>query len=124
MSSPPIVRARYVSRQAFVATGATYLLFCGAIVCTVALLTLSGFFLPPRAVQSIEPQAAATIPLATIQLYSDRKGLCRHLLFHNDTGRFDEGGFAPCRGLIPAELLVDTVRGKRSEAMAKVFKFR
>jgi hypothetical protein len=124
MNRPPIVRARYASRRVFVATRGTYLLFWAAVVCTVALLTLSGFFVPPRAVQSLEPQAVETIPVATIQLYSDRKGLCRHLLFHNDSGRFDEGGFAPCRGLIPAELLVDTVRGKRSEAMAKVFKFR
>jgi hypothetical protein len=124
MNRLPIVRARYANRQAVVATGATYLLFCVGIVCAVALLTVSGFILPPRAVKSVELQAAKAIPVATIQLYSDRKGLCRHLLFHNDTGRFDEGGFAPCRGLIPAELLVDTVRGKRSEAMAKVFKFR
>lgn len=123
MSSPPI-RARSVSRQAFVATGATYLLFCGAIVCTVALLTASGLFLPQRAVQSNEPPAAVTIPVATIQLYSDRRGLCRHVLFHNDSGRFDEGGFAPCRGLIPDELLVDTVRARRSDALSKVFKFR
>jgi hypothetical protein len=124
MSSPPPVHARNASRRAYLATGATYLLFCGTVVCSVALLTVSGFFLPPRAVQSNEHHATEAVPVATIQLYSDRRGLCRHLFFHNDTGRFDEGGFAPCRGLIPAELLVDTVRTRRSDAMSKVFKFR
>src|SRR5262245_57144866 len=124
MNRPPIVRARYANRAQFVATKGAYLFFCGAVVFTVALLTISGFFLPPRAVQSLEHPVGDPIPVAKIQLNRDERGLCRQLTFHNDSGRFDEGGFAPCRGLIPEELLVDTVRGQRNEAISKVFKMR
>jgi hypothetical protein len=124
MNRSSLVRARYANRAQFVATRGAYLFFCGAVVFTVALLTIAGFFLPPRAVQSVEPAAIEPIPVAKIQLNQNEKGLCRQLTFHNDSGRFDEGGFAPCRGLIPAELLVDTVRGQRNEAISKVFKIR
>ena len=124
MNRSPVVRDRYANRSHFVATRGAYLFFCGAVVFTVALLTISGFFLPPRAVQAVEHDMGNPIPVAKIQLNQNEKGLCRQLTFHNDTGRFDEGGFAPCRGLIPAELLVDTVRGQRNEAMSKVFKMR
>jgi hypothetical protein len=123
MNRSPLVRSRYANRAQFVATKGAYLFFCGAVVFTVALLTVSGFFLPTKAVQSVE-HAVVPIPVAKIQLNQNEKGLCRQLTFHNDSGRFDEGGFGPCRGLIPEELLVDTVRGQRNEAISKVFKMR
>jgi hypothetical protein len=45
-------------------------------------------------------------------------------LFHNDTGHFEDAGSGACRGLIPQHLLIDTVRGRQADAMARVFKFR
>jgi hypothetical protein len=127
MNRPPLVRARYATPGHYVASGGAYLFFCCCVAFTVALLTLSGFVLPQRALPSIghEKSVGAPILVATIQLIPDRKGICRNLLFHNDTGRVDEGGFAPCRGLIPDEMLVETtLRGSRNDAIAKVFKFR
>jgi hypothetical protein len=129
MHRPPLVRARYATRGHYVATGGAYLFFCGCVAFTVALLTFSGFVLPQRAMPSIgheqtNAQTVAPILVATIQLIRDRQGLCRNLLFHNDTGRVDEGGFAPCRGLIPDEMLVETTRARRTEALGKVFKFK
>jgi hypothetical protein len=125
MPRPPLVRARYASRGHYAPTGGAYLFFCSCVAFTVALLTLSGFVLPERAVRSIgHQQAVEPILVATIQLAPDRQGVCRNLLFYNDSGRVDEGGFAPCRGLIPAEMLVETIRPGRREAFFKVFKFR
>ena len=129
MQRPPVVRARYANRGHYVASGGAYLFFCGCVAFTVALLTLSGFVLPQRALPAIGQEKALTksvapILVATIQLIPDRQGICRNLLFHNDTGRVDEGGFAPCRGLIPDEMLVETTRSRRTEALGKVFKFK
>jgi len=129
MQRPPIVRARYANRGHYMASGGAYLFFCGCVAFTVALLTLSGFVLPQRALPAIGQEKALTksvapILVATIQLIPDRQGICRNLFFHNDTGRVDEGGFAPCRGLIPDEMLVETTRSRRSEALGKVFKFK
>jgi hypothetical protein len=101
-----------------------YAAFCVGVVAAAAGLTFSGFVLPPRALPSVETPAPPRISVATIQLSRDEKGLCRQLLFHNDSGRFDEGGFGECRGLIPDHMLVETLSGKRNEAISKAFKFR
>jgi hypothetical protein len=126
MQRPPVLRARYVSRGHYVASGGAYLFFCASVAFTVALLTFSGFVLPQRAVPlpAHDPVVVEGVPVATIQLIPDRNGICRNLMFHNDTGRVDEGGFAPCRGLIPDEMLVETTRSRRIDALGKVFKFR
>jgi hypothetical protein len=126
MNRPPLVRARYVTRGHYVATGGAYLFFCVCVAFTVGLLTFSGFILPPRALPiGQRPSTVQAVLVAPIQLLPDREGICRNLLFHNDTGRVDEGGFAPCRGLIPDEMLVETtIRGRRNDAIAKVFKFK
>ena len=100
-----------------------YVFFCGSIVFTVALLTIATFILPPRALPMAELPSAGT-PLATIQLLPNRDGQCRNVLFHNQSGRFEDGGTAKCRGLIPDELLVDSVRANRNEAIGRVFKIR
>jgi hypothetical protein len=118
------IRARQPSRGQYVAAGGAYLFFCGAVVFTAGLLTLSGFVLPERALPATEAASGEATPIAKIQLDRNEKGLCRQLMFHNDSGRFDEGGFGPCHGLIPDELLVETVRVKRTEAIGKVFRFR
>ena len=112
----PAVRRSLASRRA-------YAFFCASIVFTVALLTITTFILPPRALPTVALPAAA-FPVATIQLIPNRDGQCRSLLFHNNTGRFEEGGIGKCHGLIPDELLVDTVRANRADAMGRVFKIR
>ena len=115
----PAVR---VSRG-YLASRRAYVFFCASIVFTVGLLTAATFILPPRAL----PNAAlptATFPVATIQLTPNRDGQCRSLLFHNASGRFEDGGTGKCHGLIPDELLVDTVRANRADAIGKVFKIR
>jgi hypothetical protein len=115
-------RARPARRRNY--RSGAYVAFCVGVVAAAAGLTFSGFVLPPRALPSTETPAPPRISVATIQLSRDEKGLCRQLLFHNDSGRFDEGGFGECRGLIPDHMLVETLSGKRNEAISKAFKFR
>lgn len=73
--------------------------FCGL---AVALLLGNGFVLSPHSphtakppLQTAKPQQAK-IPVATIQFMPDFNGVCRLLFFHNDTGRFQEGGTVHC----------------------------
>jgi hypothetical protein len=123
MKQRPNTREQYASRGNYVASRGAYLFFCVAVIFAVALLTFTSFVLPPRALPTVELHGRE-IPVAAIQLSPDRNGQCRHLLFHNDTGRFEDGGSGACRGLIPEHLLIETVRGRRADAMARVFKFR
>src|SRR5688572_26014488 len=105
MNRHPIIRAVHASRG-YVASSRAYVFFCASIVFTVALLTFASFLLPPRALPTAELKAAA-LPVAMIQFVPDRTGQCRHVVFHNDTGRFEEGGTGKCHSLIADELLVD-----------------
>src|SRR5882757_3565396 len=120
----PTARARPASRRNYAYKSGAYVVFCLGVAVTFAGLTFSGFVLPPRALPTAEMPPPPTVSIATIQLARDDKGLCRQLLFHNDSGRFDEGGFGECRGLIPEHMLVETLSGRRNEAIAKAFKFR
>jgi hypothetical protein len=113
-------------RRQSVSAQVTYVIFCGAMLVGLAGLTATGFMLPPPAAIVVEPPREGPAQ-AKIQLYSDRgQDVCRNLVFHNDSGRVDEGGYARCRGLIPDEMIVETVvvRGRRMEAIARAFKFR
>jgi hypothetical protein len=123
MNRHPIVHSVRASGGSYLAPGRAYVFFCISIVFTVALLTFTSLYLPPRALQTGEMKAVE-FPVAMIQLIPNRAGLCRHLVFHNDTGHFEEGETGQCHGLIPAELLVDTVRVNRTEALGRVFKFQ
>jgi hypothetical protein len=123
MNQRPNARVRPASSGNYVASRGAYLFFCAAVIFAVALLTITSFVLPPRVLPMVELDGRQ-IPVAAIQLSADRNGLCRQVLFHNDTGRFEDAGSGPCRGLIPEHLLVETVRGRRADAMARVFKFR
>jgi hypothetical protein len=106
------------------AAGGAYIFFCGSIVVTVGLLIVSGFFLPPRVFEFPE-LTKRKAPVAKIELVPDREGQCRHLLFHNDSGRFEEAGKGRCSGLTPDEqILADEAAARRSEALKRVFKFR
>jgi len=103
-----------------------YVLFCGAMLVGLAGLTATGFLLPPPAAIVVEPPREGPAE-ANIQLYSDRgQEVCRNLVFDNASGRVSEGGFARCRGLIPDDMIVETVvvRGRRIDAIARAFKFR
>jgi hypothetical protein len=122
MNRQPIEPAVRGSRG-YLASRRAYVFFCASIVFTVALLTITTFILPPRALPSAALPTAA-FPVATIQLIPNRDGQCRSLLFHNASGRFEDGGIGKCHGLIPDELLVDTVRANRADAMGRVFKIR
>src|SRR5712675_1288002 len=83
----PAVR---VSRG-YLASRRAYVFFCASIVFTVGLLTVATFILPPRALPTAALSTTA-FPVATIQLVPNRDGQCRSLLFHNASGRFEEGG--------------------------------
>jgi hypothetical protein len=122
MNREPLAPTVRVGRG-YLAPRRAYVFFCGSIVFTVALLTIATFVLPPRALPTTGMPTIA-IPVATIQLIPNRDGQCRNLLFHNENGRFEEGGTGKCRGLIPDELLVDTVRSNRADAIGRVFRIR
>jgi hypothetical protein len=102
-----------------------YVFVCGGMIVGLAALTASGFMLPPPTAPVAEAPSEG-VPYAKIQLYSDRgEDVCRHIVFHNKTGRFEDGGFDRCRGLIPDAMIVESfVSGRRTEAIAKAFKFR
>jgi hypothetical protein len=119
----PIARGRSASRGGHVRPGAAYLIFCAAIVLVTALLTFTSFMLGPRSAQQIALQQVA-LPVATIQFTPDVRGVCKRLKFHNDSGRFEDDGKGPCRDLIPAHMIVETVRGGRANAIARAFSFR
>ena len=123
MNGPPNARARHGSRGNYAASRGAYVFFCVAVAFAVTLLTFVSLVLPPRALPTVALRGAE-IPVAAIQLSPDRQGLCRHLLFHNDTGRFEDSGTGKCQGLIPEHMLIETVRGRRADALAKVFKLR
>jgi len=103
--------------------GGAYVLFWLSIILTVALVSFASLYAPPRTLPSPELQVIE-LPVAKIQLTANRAGDCRHLLFHNDTGRFEDDGVGRCRGLIAEELLVNSIRTNRADALARVFKFR
>jgi hypothetical protein len=119
----PTVRARHATRRNYAYRSGAYLLLWFGIALAVVMLTFSSFVLPPRMVPT-EAKAAYVVPVASIQLLPDANGLCRQFMFHNDSGRLDEGGITECRDLIPDRMLVETVRSRRNEAIAKVFKIR
>jgi hypothetical protein len=106
------------------AAGGAYIFFCGSIVLTVGLITVGSFLLPARVFEFPEMEKRKA-PVARIELVPDRQGQCRHLLFHNDSGRFEEAGSGRCSGLTPDEqVLGDEATARRSEALKRVFKFR
>ncbi len=97
-------------------------MFCWTTALGVGALIVVGLSLVPW-----PPEAAALpdaeTPVAFIQLSPDRDGVCRSLVFHNTSGRFEEGGTGRCRGLIPDEMLIEST-ARRNDALSKVFKIR
>jgi hypothetical protein len=120
MPGRPPKRARRARRGVYTLNRGGSLFFCGCFICALALLIVASVTAPaPRAL----PRAPAELPVATIELLPDRNGLCRHLRFHNDSGRFEEGGSGRCGGPAPDDKLL-VIRGKRDAAIAQAFKFR
>src|SRR5262245_45525209 len=125
MNERPIVNARPASRGQPAVSRAAYVVFCGGISIAVLFLTFSSLILPKRAFPTTSSDArGAKIPVAKIQLTPDQKGQCRHLVFHNDTGRFEESGMGRCKGLSGDEMEAEIARENRNAAVSRVFKFR
>jgi hypothetical protein len=98
--------------------------FCGGGI-AVALLGLvcAGLLVPPPTFPAGDPRGA-NLPVAQIQFNPDQKGQCRHLVFHNDTGRFEQSGLGRCKGLSDDETNAEAARESRTNSMARVFKSR
>ena len=97
--------------------------FFGGIAVGGLFLALASLLFSPREFPTGEPRGAI-IPVAKIQLIPDQKGLCRHLVFHNDSGRFEQSGTGRCQGLSGDEAQAELAREARTNAMARVFKSR
>jgi hypothetical protein len=93
-----------------------YLLVCGSIVVAGSMLKMTDFAFGPRNPPQKGP--SPEIIVAKIQLLPDRNDLCQTLLFHNDSGRYQDGGLRQCS--IPRDMFV-WVRA-RHEAFAEAFK--
>ena|SRR5215470_9343880 len=120
MKSSSTARVKTASRPKRTSAGGAYIFFCGSIVVTVAALTIMSFLLPPRQMQSHDVQKLTT-PVAKIELVPDRKGQCRHIMFHNDSGRFEEGVTGRCSGLNSDD--DSEAAARRADALKKAFKF-
>jgi hypothetical protein len=101
----------------YAAVWIAYLLLCSSTIFAGAMLRVAGFAVPPET-QTVQPQAHE-VPVARIQLIPDNNNLCRALLFHNDSGRYQEGGIGQCT--IPRNMMVWTVHS-RAEAFAQAFR--
>jgi hypothetical protein len=123
MNRHPTDRTAGLSRGGNAVPGWAYVFFCVSTIFVMVFLTVAGFYLPPRVFPSTQMQVVL-LPVARIQLSSNRDGQCRHLIFHNDTGRFEDDGTGRCHGLIAEELLVNSIQTDRSAALARVFKLR
>ena len=97
--------------------------FFGGVI-AVALLSLicAGLLVPPTFSDG-DPRGPKA-PVAKIQFNPDQNGQCRHLVFHNDTGRFEQSGTGRCKGLSDDEMAAAMERESRSNSMARVFKAR
>jgi hypothetical protein len=103
-------------RTRYVAGSIAYLLVCGFIVFAGAMLKTTDFAFEPQNPPLMGPRPE--IIVAKIQLFPDRNDLCRTFFFHNDSGRYQDGGLRQCS--IPKDMLV-WVRNRR-EAFAEAFK--
>jgi hypothetical protein len=101
--------------------GGPYVFFCGSIVITVGALMVTSLLLPPRKMPWSDVQRPQ-IPVAKIELDPDRKGECRHILFHNDSGSFEEGRTGRCSGLNSD--IDGQAAARRAEALKRAFNFR
>lgn len=97
--------------------------FGGVIAFAILGLIFAGLLVPPPVFPAGDPRGPKA-PVAKIQFNPDQNGQCRHLVFHNDTGRFEQSGTGRCKGLSDDELAAAMAHENRSNSMARVFKGR
>jgi hypothetical protein len=112
VGTQPLISRRYAAGTA------AYLALCGGILFAGATLGVSAKAVSPRDLP-IGPPPALEIPVARIQSLPDRNNQCRALVFHNDSGSYQEGALGKCT--IPKDMMVWTYPG-RAEAFAEAFK--
>jgi hypothetical protein len=100
------------------AVGIAYLLLCGSIVFAGATLGVAALAVSPRDLPVGASQTLET-PVARIQSLPDRNNLYRALIFHNDSGRYQETVLGKC--IIPKDMQVWTFPG-RAAAFAEAFR--
>jgi hypothetical protein len=110
------LRAWNIRRSRYATVWVAYVLICGSTVFTGAML--GSLNSPPAELQSVQ-RKAPDIPVARIQFIPDRDNLCHALLFHNDSGRYQDAGRGKC--IFPDSLLVWTIHS-RAEAFSEAFK--
>jgi hypothetical protein len=111
---------RPMRRSGYAAFWGAYLLLCGSMVFAGAMLKLTGWALPPGELQAVQAPPVVETPVARIQFIPDRNNLCRALLFHNDSGRYQEGGTGQCT--IPRDMMTVWTVNSRAEAFAQAFR--
>jgi hypothetical protein len=112
------VRALPLLPSRAAASGIAYLLLCGSVVFAGATLGVAALAVSPRDLPMAPPQAFE-IPVARIQSLPDRNNLCRALVFHNDSGRYQETVLGKC--IIPKDMQMWTFPG-RAAAFAEAFR--
>jgi hypothetical protein len=113
-SSRSSLRTASVRRRSYRTVGVVYVLFCAGVL-AIATLTSKDEDVAPEKIP------AAQVPVATIQSFPDVNDMCRISLFHNDTGRYQDGGTAPCTNLISKKMVVWTLPDRARE-FAKAFR--
>jgi len=116
---PPMLK-RQMRRSAYAAFWGAYLLLCGSLVFAGTMLKITGFASPPGDLQVVQAPPAVETPVARIQFMPDRNNLCRALVFHNDSGRYQEGGTGECT--IPRDMMTVWNVSSRAEAFAQAFR--
>jgi hypothetical protein len=107
-------------RSGYAAFWGAYLVLCVSIVFAGAMLKFSGLASPAGDLPAGQMPAAVETPVARIQFLPDRDNLCRALMFHNDTGRYQEGGTGQCT--IPRDMATVWNVSSRAEAFAQAFR--
>ncbi len=114
MPKPPM------RRRGYAAFWGVYLLLCGSMVFAGAMLKFTGWALPPGELQTVQAPPPVETPVARIQFLPDRNNLCRALLFHNDSGRYQERGMGECT--IPRDMMTVWNVNSRAEAFSQAFR--
>jgi hypothetical protein len=91
-----------------------YLTLCASVVYAGAVLGDFAF-----AAREVQMRPAPEVPVARIQFIPDRNNQCHALVFHNDSGRYQDAGTGKC--ILSTDMLVWTIHG-RGEAFAEAFK--
>jgi hypothetical protein len=114
MLKPPMRRSTYA------VFWGVYLLLCGSLAFAGAVLKVNVAAAPPGELQAVQAPPVVETPVARIQFLPDRNNLCRALVFHNDSGRYQEGGTGQCT--IPRDMMTVWNVNSRAEAFSQAFR--